>query len=132
MEMKNGYSVYEHDRLEAADSMRIERKVYFEEKTADISGLTALPLEQLRALREEHAAAEQAAFEALSEMAAHRRTFGVRSLLRRGGALCQYFFDFFRGFGKLPNKQNPRPARQRRNGDLRKWVPASYACYSSF
>lgn len=37
-----------------------------------------------------------------------------------------------RGFGKLPNKQNPRPARQRRNGDLRKWVPASYACYESF
>ena len=40
MEMKKGYSVYEHDRLEPADSMGIERKVYFEEKTADISGLT--------------------------------------------------------------------------------------------
>lgn len=70
MEMKKGYSVYEHDRLEAADSMRIERKVYFEEKTADISGLTAIPLEQLRALREEYAAAEQAAFAALQQQAA--------------------------------------------------------------
>ena len=28
------------------------------------------------------------------------------------------------------NKQNPRPARQRQGRDLRKWVPASYACYS--
>ena len=70
MEMKKGYSAYEHDRLDPADSMRIERKVYFEEKTADISGLTALPLEQLRALREEYAAAEQAAFEALRQRAA--------------------------------------------------------------
>ena len=70
MEMKKGYSVYERDRLEAAESMRIERKVYFEEKTADISGLTALPLEQLRALREEYAAAEQAAFEDLRQQAA--------------------------------------------------------------
>ena len=50
--------------------MRIERKVYFEEKTADISGLTTLPLEQLRALREEYAAAEQAAFAALQQQAA--------------------------------------------------------------
>ena len=70
MEMKKGYSVYEHDRLEPADGMRIERKVYFEEKTADISGLTTLPLEQLRALREEYAAAEQAAFAALQQQAA--------------------------------------------------------------
>ena len=69
MEMKKGYSVYEHDRLEPADGMRIERKVYFEEKTADISGLTTLPLEQLRALREEYAAAEQAAFAALQQQA---------------------------------------------------------------
>ena len=70
MEMKKGYSAYEHDRLDPADSMRIERKVYFEEKTAEISGLTALPLEQLRALREEYAAAEKAAFEALRQQAA--------------------------------------------------------------
>ena len=39
MEMKKGYSVYEHDRLEPADSMRIERKVYFEEKTCALPGL---------------------------------------------------------------------------------------------
>ena len=50
--------------------MRIERNIYFEEQTADLSGLTALPLEQLQALREEYAAAEQAAFEALQEQAA--------------------------------------------------------------
>ena len=36
--------------------MRIERNIYFEEQTADLSGLTALPLEQLQALREEYAA----------------------------------------------------------------------------
>ena len=70
MEKKKGYSMFERDKLDPADSMRIERKVYFEENTADISGLTALPLEQLRALREEYAAAEQAAFEALQEQAA--------------------------------------------------------------
>ena len=39
-------------------------------ETADISGLTTLPLEQLRALREEYAAAEQAAFAALQQQAA--------------------------------------------------------------
>lgn len=70
MEKKKGYSIYEHDRLDPADSMRIERKIYFEEQTADISGLTALPLEQLQALREEYAAAEKSAFEALQEQAA--------------------------------------------------------------
>ena len=70
MEKKKGYSIFENDRLDPADSMRIERKMYFEENTADISGLTALPLEQLQALQEESAAAEQAAFEALQKQAA--------------------------------------------------------------
>ena len=64
MEKKKGYSMFERDKLDPADSMRIERNIYFEEQTADLSGLTALPLEQLQALREEYAAAEQAAFEA--------------------------------------------------------------------
>ena len=44
--------MFERDKLDPADSMRIERKIYFEEQTADLSGLTALPLEQLQALRE--------------------------------------------------------------------------------
>ena len=70
MEKKKGYSMFERDKLDPADSMRIERNIYFEEQTADLSGLTALPLEQLQALREEYAAAEQAAFEALQEQAA--------------------------------------------------------------
>ena len=62
--------MFERDKLDPADSMRIERNIYFEEQTADLSGLLALPLEQLQALREEYAAAEQAAFEALQEQAA--------------------------------------------------------------
>ena len=70
MEKKKGYSMFERDKLDPADSMRIERKIYFEEQTADLSGLTALPLEQLQALREEYAAAEKSAFEALQEQAA--------------------------------------------------------------
>ena len=64
------YSSYDHDRLDAADKLRIERSIYFESEKADISDLTALPMEQLRAMREESAAAEQAIFEALKEQAA--------------------------------------------------------------
>ena len=70
MEIKTGYSSYEHDRLDPADSMKIERKIYFEESKADISGLTALSMEQLQAMREESAAVEQAVFEALQQQAA--------------------------------------------------------------
>ena len=51
MEKKKGYSMFERDKLDPADSMRIERNIYFEEQTADLYGLTALPLEQLQALR---------------------------------------------------------------------------------
>ena len=71
MEKKKGYSMFERDKLDPADSMRIERNIYFEEQTADLSGLTALPLEQLQALREEYAAAEQAAFEACKNRRRH-------------------------------------------------------------
>ena len=42
MEKKKGYSMFERDKLDPADSMRIERNIYFEEQTADLSGLTAL------------------------------------------------------------------------------------------
>ena len=69
-EIKTGYSTYDHDRLEPADSMRIERKLYFEQDKADISGLTALSMEQLREIREESAAAEQTIYEDLKQRAA--------------------------------------------------------------
>lgn len=64
------YSSYDHDRLDAADKLRIERSIYFESEKADISDLTALSMEQLRTMREESAAAEQAIFEALKQQAA--------------------------------------------------------------
>ena len=64
------YSSYDHDRLDAADKLRIERSIYFESEKADISDLTALSMEQLREMREESAAAEQAIFEALKQQAA--------------------------------------------------------------
>ena len=38
----------------------------------------------------------------------------------------------FRGFGTLPNKQFSTDAPQRGRGKIRKWVPASYACYECF
>ena len=69
-EKSMSYHAYDHDKLEAADTMRIERKIYFESENADISTLTALPLEQLQAMREESAAAEQAVFESLQTQAA--------------------------------------------------------------
>ena len=64
------YSSYDHDRLDAADKLRIERSIYFESEKADISGLTALPVGELIKQREESAAAEQAIFEALKQQAA--------------------------------------------------------------
>ena len=69
-EIKTGYSTYDHDRLDPADSMRIERKLYFEQDKADISGLTVLSMEQLREIREESAAAEQTIYEDLKQRAA--------------------------------------------------------------
>lgn len=50
--------------------MRIERTIYFEAGSADIAALTALPLEQLRARREESAAVEQTIYDNLREQAA--------------------------------------------------------------
>ena len=69
-EIKTGYSTYDHDRLDPADSMRIERKLYFEQDKADISGLTVLSMEQLWEIREESAAAEQTIYEDLKQRAA--------------------------------------------------------------
>lgn len=64
------YSRYDRDDLKAADTMKIERTIYFDSKNADISPLTVLTVEQLQALREESAAAEQAVFENLQAQAA--------------------------------------------------------------
>ena len=69
MEEYKGYSSYDFDRLNIADSMKIERNVYLGEN-ADISGLTALSLDRLQEMREENAAAEQRIFEALQKQAA--------------------------------------------------------------
>ncbi len=64
------YSSYDHDKLETAETMRIERRIYFEAKDGDIAPYVSLPLEQLHAMREESAAAEQAIFDDLSSRAA--------------------------------------------------------------
>ena len=64
------YSSYDHDKLETAETMRIERRIYFEAKDGDITPYVSLPLEQLHAMREESAAAEQAIFNDLARRAA--------------------------------------------------------------
>ena len=64
------YSSYDHDKLETAETMRIERRIYFEAKDGEIAPYVSLPLEQLHAMREESAAAEQAIFNDLSSRAA--------------------------------------------------------------
>ena len=64
------YSSYDHDKLEAAETMRIERRIYFEAKDGDIAPYVSLPPEQLHTMREESAAAEQAIFNDLSSRAA--------------------------------------------------------------
>ena len=64
------YSSYDHDKLETAETMRIERRIYFEAKDGDIAPYVSLPPEQLHAMREESAAAEQAVFDDLARRAA--------------------------------------------------------------
>ena len=64
------YSSYDHDKLEAAETMRIERRIYFEAKDGEIAPYVSLPPEQLHAMREESAAAEQAIFNDLARRAA--------------------------------------------------------------
>ena len=55
------YEVYEFDRLEPGESVKIEHSVY--QTNADISGLVGQGAEAVRALREESAASEQIAYE---------------------------------------------------------------------
>ena len=64
------YSSYDHDDLEPASTMRIERQIYFESGKADLSEAVKLPLAELLSLRAESAAAEQEVFDRLKEQAA--------------------------------------------------------------
>lgn len=64
------YSSYDHDDLEPASTMRIERRIYFESGKADLSEMVKLPLVELLSLRAESAAAEQEVFDRLKEQAA--------------------------------------------------------------
>ena len=64
------YSSYDHDDLEPASTMRIERRIYFESGKADLSEMVKLPLAELLPLRAESAAAEQEVFDRLKEQAA--------------------------------------------------------------
>ena len=64
------YSSYDHDKLETAETMRIERRIYFEAKDGEIAPYVSLPPEQLHAMREESAAAEQAIFNDLARRVA--------------------------------------------------------------
>ena len=64
------YSSYDHDDLEPASTMRIERRIYFESGKADLSEMVKLPLAELLSLRAESATAEQEVFDRLKEQAA--------------------------------------------------------------
>ena len=64
------YSSYDHDDLEPASTMRIERRIYFESGKADLSEMVKLPIAELLSLRAESAAAEQEVFDRLKEQAA--------------------------------------------------------------
>ena len=64
------YSSYDHDDLEPASTMRIERRIYFESGKADLSEMVKLPLAELLSLRAESAAAEQGVFDRLKAQAA--------------------------------------------------------------
>ena len=64
------YSSYDHDDLEPASTMRIERRIYFESGKADLYEMVKLPLAELLSLRAESAAAEQEVFDRLKEQAA--------------------------------------------------------------
>ena len=75
------YSSYDHDKLETAETMRIERRIYFEAKDGDIAPYASLPIAQLLSMRSESAAAEQAIFDSLKEQAAAWEEQAGRTLL---------------------------------------------------
>jgi hypothetical protein len=63
------YSANNHDRLDPAEQMKIERSIRFKEENANLTLLTALTTEQLQAMRGESAAAERAIFQNLQQAA---------------------------------------------------------------
>ena len=63
------YTSYDHDRLEAAEKLKIERTIYFKSEKSDIAELTALPLAELIRQKEESAAAEENIYSSLREQA---------------------------------------------------------------
>ena len=63
------YCAYDHDYLERADRMRIERCIYFQNDDYSISELVVLPLAKLIAMRRESAEAEQGIYDRLKEQA---------------------------------------------------------------
>ena len=75
------YSSYDHDKLETAETMRIERRIYFEAKDREIAPYASLPIAQLLSMRSESAAAEQAIFDDLKERAAAWEEQAGRTLL---------------------------------------------------
>ena len=75
------YSSYDHDKLETAETMRIERRMYFEAKDREIAPYASLPIAQLLSMRSESAAAEQAIFDDLKERAAAWEEQAGRTLL---------------------------------------------------
>ena len=94
------YSSYDHDKLEAAETMRIERRIYFEAKDREIAPYASLPIAQLLSMRSESAAAEQAIFDDLKERAAAWEEQAGRTL----------FLEKKTGYGGKPHPQDtPKP-----------------------
>lgn len=78
------YSAYDHDYLETADRMRIERCIYFQSDNCSISELVVLPLAKLVVTRRESADAEQEIYDRLKEQAsAWEKQAGKTLLLDR-------------------------------------------------
>lgn len=78
------YSAYDHDYLETADRMRIERCIYFQSDNCSISELVVLPLAKLIVMRRESADAEQEIYDRLKEQAsAWEKQAGKTLLLDR-------------------------------------------------
>ena len=75
------YSSYDHDKLEAAETMRIERRIYFEAKEQGDCPLCFLADCAATSMRSESAAAEQAIFDDLKERAAAWEEQAGRTLL---------------------------------------------------
>lgn len=63
------YCAYNHDYLETADRMRIERCIYFQNDDYSVSELIVLPLTKLIAMRRESAEAEREIYDWLKEQA---------------------------------------------------------------